>query len=109
MRALREARELLRQGRIGPAIVEARNALEQIRSAYRTLRLFNAGKTKSPKDRTPDERWAFMVEDLFSTMNAAGHNGEVTKDCAFTREDGEMLIATTAGMLKRLPADSTVR
>lgn len=48
-----------------------------------------------------------MVEDLFSTMSGAGHKDEVTKDFEYTREDGEMLIVATAGMLKRLSADST--
>ncbi|MEU7981443.1 hypothetical protein AB0B63_23310 [Micromonospora sp. NPDC049081] len=103
VKALREALELLRQGSI-----EARKAVEQVRAANETQRLFNAGKTKSPREQTYDERWAFMVEDLFSTMSAAGHKGEVTKDFEFTREDGEMLIVATAGMLKRLSADSTV-
>lgn len=104
---LREARELLRQGSIEPAIVQARKALEQIRVAYSTQKLFNAAKTKAPRQRTYDERWAFMVEDLFSTMSGAGHKAdEVTKDFEYTREDGEMLIVATAGMLKRLSADS---
>ncbi|MGC4815126.1 hypothetical protein ACLQ29_31815 [Micromonospora sp. DT228] len=104
--ALRAARELLRQGNIEPAIVEARKAVEQVRDAYGTLKLFNAAKTKAPRQRTYDERWAFMVEDLFSTMSGAGHKDEVTQDFEYTREDAEMLIVATAGMLKRLSLDS---
>ncbi|MEV7332111.1 hypothetical protein [Micromonospora sp. NPDC093244] len=103
--ALRAARELLRQGNIEPAIVEARKAVEQVRDAYGTLKLFNAAKTKAPRQRTYDERWAFMVEDLFSTMSGAGHKDEVTQDFEYTREDAEMLIVATAGMLKRLSLD----
>ncbi|MEV4819961.1 hypothetical protein [Micromonospora tulbaghiae] len=105
--ALREARELLRQGRIEPAIVEARKAVEQVRVAYGTQKLFAAAKEKTPRQRTLDERWAFMVEDLFSTMSGAGHKDPVTQDFEYTREDGEMLIIATAGMLKRLSAAST--
>ncbi|MET8355221.1 MULTISPECIES: hypothetical protein [unclassified Micromonospora] len=105
--ALREARELLRQGNIEPAIVEARKAVEQVRDAYGTQKLFAAAKAKTPRQRTLDERWAFMVEDLFSTMSGAGHkNDEVTKDFEYTREDAEMLIVATAGMLKRLSVNS---
>ncbi|MET8088211.1 hypothetical protein [Micromonospora sp. NPDC005237] len=104
--ALREARELLRKGNIEPAIVEARKAVEQVRDAYNTLKLFNAAKTKVPRQRTYEERWAFMVEDLFSTMSGAGHKDEVTKDFEYTREDAEMLIVATAGMLKRLSVNS---
>ncbi|MFE9656997.1 hypothetical protein [Micromonospora sp. NPDC006431] len=104
--ALREARELLRQGNIEPAIIEARKAVEQVRAAYSTQKLFNAARTKTPRDRTYDERWAFMVEDLFSTMSGAGHKQGVTKDFEYTREDAEMLIVATAGMLKRLSANS---
>ncbi|MEV4825727.1 hypothetical protein [Micromonospora sp. NPDC049274] len=106
--ALREARELLRQGNIDPAIVEARKAVEQVRDAYGTLKLFNAARTKAPRERTYDERWAFMVEDLFSTMSGAGHADPVTQDFEFTREDAEMLIVATAGMLKRLSVDSSL-
>ncbi|MEU4556527.1 hypothetical protein [Micromonospora violae] len=104
--ALREARELLRRGNIEPAIVSARKAVEQVRDAYGTQRLFAAAKMKTPRLRTLDERWAFMVEDLFSTMSGAGHKDEVTKEFEYTREDAEMLIVATAGMLKRLSAGS---
>lgn len=50
--ALREARELLRQGRVEPAIVEARKAVEQVRVAYGTQKLFSAA-VKSPRASAP--------------------------------------------------------
>ncbi|MGY3520160.1 hypothetical protein ACVMYR_28010 [Micromonospora sp. PTRAS2] len=106
--ALRKARELLRQSNIEPAIVEARKAVEQVRIAYGTQKLFAAAIKKNPRQRTLTERWAFMVEDLFSTMSGAGHKDEVTKDFEYTRDDAEMLIVATAGMLKRLSAEHSV-
>ncbi|GAA4578436.1 hypothetical protein GCM10023176_54330 [Micromonospora coerulea] len=83
--------------------------MEQVRVACGTQKVFAAAVKKTPRQRTLDERWAFMVEDLFSTMSGAGHKDEVTKDFEYTREDGEMLIGATAGMLKRLSAGPNSR
>lgn len=104
--ALCEARDLLRQGKVDPAVVSARRAVEQVRVAYGTQKLFGAAVEKKPRQRTLDERWAFVVEDLFSTMSGAGDKDEVAKEFEYTREDAEMLIVATAGMLKRLSVDS---
>lgn len=102
---LRDARGLLREGNVASAIGQARKALEQVREAYGTQKVFAEAVKKSPRQRTLSERWACMVEDLFSTMSGASHNDAVTRDFEYTREDGQMLITATAGMLKRLSAD----
>ncbi|MFF0176073.1 hypothetical protein [Micromonospora profundi] len=102
---LRDARGLLREGNIPAAIGQARKALEQVREEYGTQKVFADAVKKSPRQRSLSERWACMVEDLFSTMSGASHNDTVTRDFEYTREDGAMLITATAGMLKRLAAD----
>ncbi|MFI7283434.1 hypothetical protein ACIBOV_24545 [Micromonospora chersina] len=102
---LREARELLREGNVDAAIGQARKALEQVRKEYGTQKLYEAATKKTPRTRTLPERWAIMVEDLYSTMSGAAHNDEVTKEFTYSQEDGAMLITATAGMLKRLAAD----
>lgn len=102
---LREARELLREGNVDAAIGQARKALEQVRKEYGTQKLYDVATKKSPRTRALPERWAIMVEDLYSTMSGAAHNDEVTKEFTYTREDGAMLLTATAGMLKRLAAD----
>ncbi|MEU8333392.1 hypothetical protein [Micromonospora sp. NPDC048839] len=102
---LREARELLREGSVDAAIGQARKALEQVRKEYGTQKLYETATKKSPRTRPLAERWAIMVEDLYSTMSGAAHADEVTKEFTFTREDGAMLLTATAGMLKRLAAD----
>ncbi|NES14602.1 MULTISPECIES: hypothetical protein [Micromonospora] len=102
---LREARELLREGNVDASIGQARKALEQARKEYGTQKLYEAATKKSPRTRALPERWAIMVEDLYSTMSGAAHNDEVTKEFTYSQEDGAMLITATAGMLKRLAAD----
>ncbi|MET8361261.1 hypothetical protein [Micromonospora sp. NPDC005171] len=102
---LRDARGLLREGNVPSAIGQARKALEQVREAYGTQKVFVGAVKKSPRQRSLAERWACMVEDLFSTMSGASHNDDMTKEFEYTREDGAMLITATAGMLKRLAAD----
>ncbi|MFJ6167262.1 hypothetical protein ACIQH6_19230 [Micromonospora orduensis] len=102
---LRDARGLLREGNVPSAIGQARKALEQVREAYGTQKAFADAVKKTPRQRTLAERWACMVEDLFSTMSGASHKDDVTREFEYTREDGAMLITATAGMLKRLSAD----
>lgn len=89
-----------------PAIVSARQALAPVRDAYGTQKLFAAPKEKAPRQRSIDERWAFMVENRSSAMSGAGYKDEVTKDFECTREDAELLIVSTVGMLKRLSTAS---
>jgi hypothetical protein len=102
---LRDARGLLREGNVDSAIGQARKALEPIRAAYGTQKVFGDAVKKNPRQRSLAERWAVMVEDLFSTMSGASHNDDVTKEFEYTREDSAMLVTATAGMLKKWAGD----
>lgn len=99
---LREARALLRDNKVDGALLAARKALEVVRAGYGTEAVYKEAVKQRPSQRDLRERWAVMVEDLFSTLSGALHNDEVTKDFVYSREDGVMLVAATAGMLGRL-------
>ncbi|WP_435586218.1 hypothetical protein [Micromonospora aurantiaca (nom. illeg.)] len=99
---LREARTLLRENKVDPALLAARKALEVVRASYGTEAVYKEAVKQRPAQRDLRARWAVMVEDLFSTLSGALHNDEVTKDFVYSREDGATLIAATAGMLGRL-------
>ncbi|WDZ84038.1 hypothetical protein [Micromonospora cathayae] len=99
---LREARTLLRDNKVDPALLAARKALEVVRASYGTEAVYKEAVKQRPAQRDLRARWAVMVEDLFSTLSGALHNDGVTKDFSYSREDGATLIAATAGMLGRL-------
>ncbi|WP_306209550.1 hypothetical protein [Actinoplanes sp. RD1] len=97
---LNEARQLLLDGKYDPALGEARKALEPVRAAMRTV--YQSGKAKTDAhQRLLDERFAMMVEDLFSLLSGAAHDDPVTQDFTYSREDAVTLIASTAGIVKR--------
>lgn len=96
---------LLREGNVDSAIGQARKALEPMRAAYGTQKLYVEAVKKPPRQRRLTERWAVMVEDLYSTMSGASHNDEVTKEFEYTPEDATVLVTTTAGMLKKWAGD----
>jgi hypothetical protein len=114
---LRKARELLRDNRIDEALGQARQALDPVRDWYNTTKTVNAARKRerdtqaaeerSPQRRTFDERWAFMVEDLFSTLSGALHDDEITKTFTYSRAYGQMLVTSVAGMLHRLAEDTS--
>ncbi|MEV0611186.1 hypothetical protein AB0I61_33055 [Polymorphospora rubra] len=109
---LSKARELLRENKVDEALGQARQALDPVRAWYGTTKLASdarkreaAAQTREGRDlknRTLEERWAFMIEDLYSTLSGALHDDEVTKEFEYSREDGVALVAATAGMLGRL-------
>jgi hypothetical protein len=99
---LRAARQLLLDGQIDPALDAARKALEPVRKSLAMRAAFKAGTAKTdPHQRLLDERFALMVEDVFSVLSGCAHDDPVTKDFEYTREDALALIAVTAGLVKR--------
>jgi hypothetical protein len=97
---LHEARQLLLDGKYDPALGEARKALEPVRAAMRTA--YQSAKAKTDaRQRSLEERFAMMVEDLFSLLSGAAHDDPVTQNFTYSREDAVTLIASTAGMVKR--------
>lgn len=97
---LREARQLLLDGKYDPALGEARKALEPVRSSMRTAYLSGRAKT-DPRQRDLDERFAMLAEDVFALLSGAAHDDPVTEDFRYANDDAVVLIAATAGLVKR--------
>lgn len=107
VRRLRNARTLIQDDRVEEALVEARKALEFVRKAGGTLKIVQQAKDKSPRDRDLRERWAHLVEDIFSLLSGAAHDDQgTTEHFTWTRADAVALVGSTAGLLGRLAEQS---
>ncbi|WP_208720294.1 hypothetical protein [Amycolatopsis circi] len=103
VRRLRKARELIRDNHLEEALGETRKAVEAIRAADGTPATVRQARSKSPRDRDQRERWAFLVEDIFSLLSGAAHDDPgTTEHFVWTREDVLALVTATAGLLNRL-------
>ncbi|MEV7801940.1 hypothetical protein AB0O28_03210 [Microbispora sp. NPDC088329] len=102
VRRLQEARRLLRDNQLDAALGEARKALEPVLEAVRAQGLAKGASEKRARERTLNERFAVLVEDVFSLLSGAAHDDEITKDFQFTRAEALALLATTAGLVNRL-------
>ena len=99
---LREARQLLRDGKLDSALVAARKALDPVVADARTADLALNARKKSARDRDLPERFAVLVDDLHSVLSGAAHVDEVTEDFRYTRAEATGLVAAAAGLLHRL-------
>lgn len=102
VRRLRQARELIRHNQVEDALGEARKAVEAVRAAESTSDTVRQAGSKARRDRDQRERWAFLVEDVFSLLSGAAHDDpDTTEYFVWTREDALALVTTTAGLLNR--------
>jgi hypothetical protein len=99
---LREARRLLQDNEIDAALGAARKALEPVLEAVRDGGLAKGAQAKSPRERDLPERFAVLVEATFSLLSGAAHDDEVTAGFRYSRAEAVALVATTAGLVKRL-------
>ncbi|SEG94232.1 hypothetical protein SAMN04489712_14419 [Thermomonospora echinospora] len=104
VRRIRDARGMLREGKNEPAIVSARAALEQVKNTPEVKALSKSAKAKNSRDRTQDERWAMVVEDVYSLACGAAHDDETTESFVYSRQDAEVIIVAIAGLVARYGA-----
>jgi len=85
---------------IDAAILKVRQALEYIEEhcGWRW-----PGLSKDKKQRTQDERWAWIRSALDDQASGAVHADAVTKNFVYTRDEAEVLIAMTAALLRIVP------
>jgi predicted pyridoxine 5'-phosphate oxidase superfamily flavin-nucleotide-binding protein len=103
VRRLRNARTLIQDDRVEEALAEARKTLEFVRKAGGTAQIVQQAAAKKPRDRDLRERWAYLVEDIFSLLSGAAHDDQgTTEHFTWTRADAVALVASTAGLLGRL-------
>ncbi len=93
---LREAREQLREGRPEMCVRSCRLVLENLNQLNPPVKV-----GKIPKDRSQDERWAALNEDLYSLTSAASHDDPVTEHFSWSRADAEAVLVATAGLVAR--------
>jgi hypothetical protein len=99
---LREARRLLRDNEIDAALGAARKALEPVLEAARDGGVSKGAAAKPARERDLPERFAVMVEATHSVLCGAAHDDDVTAVFRYTRSEAQALIATAAGLVKRL-------
>jgi hypothetical protein len=85
---------------IDAAILKVRQALEYIEEH---CGWHWPGLSKDKKQRTQDERWAWIRSALDDQASGAVHADAVTKNFAYTRDEAEVLIAMTAALLRMVP------
>ena len=56
-----------------------------------------------PEDRSQEQRWAAVYYDVKSLTSGSHHDDKATVGFDWTRTDAEVVLAATAGLLKRLP------
>ncbi|UXY24939.1 hypothetical protein N8I84_41600 (plasmid) [Streptomyces cynarae] len=98
VRYLQEAQRRLRDDDVDGAMLEARRTLEYIR--------LNSGwlwpGNKPSRERTQDERWAWIRAALEDQASGALHKDAVTKTFKYSRTEAETTIAMAAALLRLL-------
>lgn len=85
---------------IDAAILKVRQALEYIQDH---CGWHWPAPSKDKKQRTQDERWAWIRSALDDQASGAVHADTVTKTFIYTRDEAEVLIAMTAALLRIVP------
>jgi hypothetical protein len=97
---LRESERKLGGDDIDGAMAQVRKALETIG----TISGWNwPGQKKDKKDRTVDERWAWIRSALEDQASGALHVDAGTKDHVYTRSEVETMIRLTTALLGIVP------
>jgi len=99
---LREARHLLRTNQIVSALEAARKAVEPVLEAAREGNLASTALKKNAKERELPERFAVMIEAVYSLLSGAAHDDAVTEGFRYTRAEADALLVSVAGLVKRL-------
>jgi len=109
-RRLRNARTLIQNDCAEEALAEARKALEFVRKAEGTLKIAQQAKDKTPRDRDLRERWAYLVEDIFSLLSGAAHDDQgTTEHFKWTRAVLSPWSVARPGYLDDLPTKPNIR
>lgn len=97
---LREAQRLLGGNEIDSAMLKVRKALEAITplSGWHW-----PGQKKDRRDRTADERWAWIRAAMEDQAGGALHADAGSKDYSYRRAEVETLIGMTAALLNIVP------
>lgn len=98
---LRKARRLLAEGHYTQAVAEARKVLEVLTEIGPPP----PSEEAKPRQRDKAQRWDVLRKAVTELANAAPHSDPITSEIDWTRGDAIAVIASTAGLLQRLPDD----
>lgn len=99
-----DVRDHIREGQYEEAVKNDRAALEPVRAAHCSSALLKNARAKAnPKQRDQAERWAVLIDDLYSLLSGAVHDDAgVTENFTWSRADAAALTAMVGGLLRRL-------
>ncbi|MQA97275.1 MAG: hypothetical protein GEV11_22520 [Streptosporangiales bacterium] len=97
---IREAKGHITDGRYEEAVRAARLALDYVKDAIPREDAARAQKYP-PKQRTQEQRWSVLVDDLYSLASSTHHDDAVTENFAWRRDDALMIVGAVAGLLRR--------
>jgi hypothetical protein len=99
---LRTARALIRRGEFGAVAAELRQALDPVRAIYQTPDVHGPALSKAARQRTEAERFAIVVQALYSWLSAYIHDDdESVRGCEMDRPAAIWALAAVAGLLHR--------
>lgn len=102
-RRIREAKTAIRDQRYEHAVTLARAALDPVREACNTQKVYDQAVKKKAAERDQEERWAVLIQSAFALFSGAPHDDSgTTENFAWTRADAVAAVATAAGLLARL-------
>ncbi|MFD8384944.1 hypothetical protein ACFV2X_41570 [Streptomyces sp. NPDC059679] len=102
-RRIREAKTAIGDQRYEHAVTLARQALDAVREACNTQKVYDQAVKKKAGERSQEERWAVLTQSAYALFSGAPHDDSgTTEHFAWTRADAVAAVATAAGLLARL-------
>lgn len=102
-RRIQEAQAAIRNGQFEQAVTLSRSALDAVRDACDTRKVYVAARDKKPQERDQVERWSMLIQAAFDLYSSAPHDDPgTTEHFTWTRADAVAAVATAAGLLARL-------
>ena len=98
---LRQARDQLRDGATEQCVATCRLVLENLDVLTPPVDAQSVFK-KTPRTRSPQERWDVLRHDLASLLSMAHHDDEVTRNLSWNSADAAAVLALVSAMASRI-------
>lgn len=103
---LSTARALIRRGDLDTVAAPLRQVLDPVRAFYKTRDVYQVAEPKKAKERNLNERFAMVVQNLYSWLSSFEHDDEdAIKGLVMDPAEANMALAEVAGLLHRLARD----
>lgn len=101
---IREAKGHITDGAYEEAVRSARLALDYVLTACPPD---SSAHQRKARERTQDQRWSVLVDDIYRLASGANHDDSVTESFTWSRDDAVAIVSAVAGLLARLPRNAT--